>query len=326
MSYFGQVQLRNLQTGDLAYITDFNDLEVAKKVRLVGTTFIGTTKDTNFWTETNAGTGSVTQTAGTVVLATGATANSTTQYQTVRVARFIPGTESVYRAVMKFSNTGTSNNIRRFGGYTANDGAFFQLNGTTMQIGTRAGGSDTVVNQASWNKNTSSFTLDTNYHSFEIHFAYTNFDFYIDGTLVHQVAISGTSTLAAQNLNVNATMENINSGGQTANVSSTFTVSTIFRIGELQTSPIYKNLTTAATTTLKFGAGHLHSVVINNINLNAGTIALFDNTTNSGTLIATITIPKNAALTPIDLHYDVPFSIGLTAVTSVACDITITYE
>lgn len=48
-------------------------------VRLVGTTFDGATKDTNFWTETVTGTGSVTQ-DGEVILSIGTTAGTVLKY------------------------------------------------------------------------------------------------------------------------------------------------------------------------------------------------------------------------------------------------------
>lgn len=323
MSFLKQQQIFEPVTNHTAHVTNFQDLITAERVRLVGTTFVGTTKDTNFWTEAVTGSGTVAQSGGEITLNTGLTANSTVQYQSVRTGRFIPAVENVARTVMRLGDTGTANNIRNWGAFDANNGAFFQLNGTTLNVVTRSGGSDTAVAKASWNVN-NTFTLDTNYHSYEIHFSYVHIEFWIDNVLVHQISISGT--LPVQTFTLPFTFQSNNSGGGTGNVNMIASLGTIFRNGKLQTDSIGKNLTTAATTVLKFGAGRLHHIVLNNPNLNTGTLTLFDNTAASGTTICTFFLPKNAALTPISVDYDIPFSIGLTAVTSVACDVTITYE
>jgi hypothetical protein len=90
--------------------------------------------------------------------------------------------------------------------------------------------------------------------------------------------------------------------------------------GDASTDTIYKNLTGAATTVLKYGAGRLHRVVLNTT---GGTsIALYDNVSGAVPLIATIT---TGAI--VSLEYNVSFYTGLTAVTvGAACDITVIYE
>lgn len=64
-------------------VTPFGKMKVVNPSRLIGTDFIGTTKDTNFWTEAVTGTGAVAQ-AGEITLSTGITADSTAQYQSIR--------------------------------------------------------------------------------------------------------------------------------------------------------------------------------------------------------------------------------------------------
>lgn len=80
------------------------------------------------------------------------------------------------------------------------------------------------------------------------------------------------------------------------------------------------NIATATTTTVKSGAGYLHSIVVNTTA--AGSITIYDNTAGSGTKIATLkaSIGENTYL------YDVNFSVGLTIVTGAASDITATYK
>lgn len=88
------------------------------------------------------------------------------------------------------------------------------------------------------------------------------------------------------------------------------------------------NLVGAATTTVKSGAGVLHSIVINRSAL-SGTITIYDNTAGSGTKIGTITYGALTLLTdpPISALYDASFSTGLTIVTVGAnLDLTIMYR
>lgn len=87
----------------------------------------------------------------------------------------------------------------------------------------------------------------------------------------------------------------------------------------------FLNITTATTTTVKAGAGILKSIVFNK-RVVSGVITIYDNTAASGTKIGTITL--GAALLsdpPQSVLFDVPFSIGLTIVTSEAEDLTVIY-
>jgi len=82
----------------------------------------------------------------------------------------------------------------------------------------------------------------------------------------------------------------------------------------------YTNITTAATTVVKSGAGFLHSITVNTDA--AGTITIYDNTAGSGTKIGTI---KSSAGVN-SYFYDVSFATGLTIVTAAANDLTIAYR
>lgn len=86
----------------------------------------------------------------------------------------------------------------------------------------------------------------------------------------------------------------------------------------------YLNITTATTTTVKSGAGKLNLISINKKGTGTSTIAIYDNTAGSGTLIGTIdsTNLSNA------FYYECNFSTGLTLVTSgtAAPDVTVVYQ
>lgn len=86
----------------------------------------------------------------------------------------------------------------------------------------------------------------------------------------------------------------------------------------------FVHLTTAATTTVKSGAGMLKRVVIN---LGTGTlITMYDNTAASGTVIGIINPPAtNTFVEPRAVEYDINFSTGLTIVTTGTWDLTIVY-
>ncbi len=96
-------------------------------------------------------------------------------------------------------------------------------------------------------------------------------------------------------------------------------------LGELITAPknSYFNQAGAATSTIKSGAGRLHTVAVN-ATAN-GTLIIYDNTTAAGTRIATCSF-SNGVSNPT-LIYDVEFSTGLTIVTTGAnLNITVSYR
>lgn len=83
----------------------------------------------------------------------------------------------------------------------------------------------------------------------------------------------------------------------------------------------FTNITTATTTTVKSGAGVLHTVCVNSLGTVASSTTIYDNTAGSGTKIATL---NTLALLGCQT-YDVAFATGLTVVTTgtIAPDVTI---
>lgn len=86
----------------------------------------------------------------------------------------------------------------------------------------------------------------------------------------------------------------------------------------------YTHISTATTTTVKTGAGVVHTITVNNLGTVASTTTVYDNTAGSGTVIAII----NTLAGQISYIYDVAFNTGLTLVTTgtVAPDITVSYR
>lgn len=80
------------------------------------------------------------------------------------------------------------------------------------------------------------------------------------------------------------------------------------------------NITTATTTVVKSGSGVLRRITINTTA--AGAITVYDNTSATGTKIATF--PSIAVVGSYE--YNVRFSTGLTIVTAAASNITVVWE
>lgn len=87
----------------------------------------------------------------------------------------------------------------------------------------------------------------------------------------------------------------------------------------------YRNISGAATTVVKSGAGTLVRIVVNKL-VSSGVITLYDNTAATGTKIATITNPLTLLQSQTALEYGCRFATGLTVVTSAADDITVIYR
>lgn len=85
----------------------------------------------------------------------------------------------------------------------------------------------------------------------------------------------------------------------------------------------FSNLKANATTTVKSGAGKLHSISINTKGI-TNTVTVYDNTAGSGTTIATI----DSTLGQASFMFDLAFATGLTIVIAggTAADITVTYK
>lgn len=92
-----------------------------------------------------------------------------------------------------------------------------------------------------------------------------------------------------------------------------------------ETGRPYAHISTATTTTVKSGAGSLHSITINTLGTVASTITVYDNTAGSGTVIAVLNSLSTGQGTYI---YNAAFATGLTLVTTgtVAPDVTVTYR
>lgn len=318
MSYWKQTQIID-QSGNLVQVAPGGEVTMIEPVRLAGSSFSGPSLDSNFWTSALVGSGTAAQANDQVVLATGITANSSAAISSVESARFIGESLNRYSGIIQLGDTGTVNNIRRWGMFNGTDGIYFMLSGTTMYVATMKGGVETAVPSASWNANTTVPTL-TNANIYRIIYGDITIQFLINNVLVHKIVSSAAAPTNV--INLTNYLGNVNSGGSTSNVSLTARVSVTQRLGKFETQPKYAHITTAGTYLLKNTAGTLHKIVMNNA---GGTLITgYDNVTATAPVILVINTPSQA--NPVTLSYDLAFSTGLTIVTTGTWDLTVIYQ
>ena len=312
-------------------ISPMGQMRTADTFRLVGTAFSGATFDTRFWTKTvQVALGDATIGNGVLTLATnGPTANGSIIVNSTRIGRYIPASSNFYRANIRIPST-TGANTRRWGAFDANDGFYFKYDATGLSLCTRKTAVEaTPVSSGSFNGHYGSiWTMDANVHAYEIHWNNSKIYFKIDSQLIHTIT-SSTST-AADTLSLKVGLECTNTGGNTNNNTMEVRSSTINRLGPIASTPQWFNASGAgATTTLKYGAGQLQRVVINNPTTTAtNTIILYDNITGAAPIIATLAVGRagNTSLTAGAIEYGLPFFTGLTITTNSTADLTIVYE
>lgn len=291
--------------------TPMDELRTVTTVRLVGSTFTGTTIDANFWTSTLANNGTAAQANGQISLGSSTTNNGSSILQTTRRARYVAGSSNRFRATIQLGDLGVTNNTRRWGMFDGTDGAYFELAGTTLTACVIKGTTRVAVLALS-----APTTSATNY---EIYITNTKVYFVVAGTLVATHTASAATWADTMNLPIR--VDNINAGS-TTNSTISVRVASIHRMGELHTNPNYGRITTAATYNFKYGAGMLHRIVLNNP---AGTlITVYDDTAGTSNVLAIISAPAQA--NPVTLEYGIPFNNGLKVVSTGTWDATVVLE
>jgi len=302
--------------------TPMEELRVVTPIRIVGTSFSGSTVDSNFWSSTvTTGSSLATVVSGsaTMIITTGSALDSRAIVTSVRTARYVAGSASRFRSQIQFGDSGTAGNTRRWGAFTTSNGCFYELAGTSLKIVTRKNGVDTPVLSTAWNGDSQDITL-TSTNEYEIYWTNTKVYFSINGIMRHTVDATVTDWTDERNLPVR--LEHVNSAIVASGLTMKIRVASIYRLGELTTETQYKNITTGGTNVLKYSPGRLDKIIVNFPT--SGSITIYDNTNGAGTTIGLI---NSGALTqPFYLDYGVPFNTGLTIVTSASPNITVVYE
>lgn len=132
-------------------------------------------------------------------------------------------------------------------------------------------------------------------------------------------AVSGTvSATQSGTWNVN------NISGTVSLPTGAATESTLAALSNKFNTNSFSNINTNTTTVVKSGSGVLKRIVVNKVGGASNTCTIYNNTSGTGTIIATI----DPVHTQMVFEYDVVFTTGLTIVTATgtAADLTIVYQ
>lgn len=172
----------------------------------------------SFWAQATANGGSIVVSVGEGLLQTSANATGSAQMVSTPVT-YYPGQVSWFNSAIRLNDTGSAGNTRRWGAFTTigntpNDGYYYELNGTTLNAVSCKAGVATTVASTAWTKvATNPFTLDTNYHQFEIRYTANSVQFLIDNVLRHTA--SGGASSITQTLNFPIAIQTVNTSGAT---------------------------------------------------------------------------------------------------------------
>lgn len=308
-------------------LTPMRELIQQQPIRLVGQTFTGTTLDTLAWAVSGVvGSGSVALSGdSTASVSTGVTANSAVVLSTTKSARFMFGHANLFISVIKTQDAGTVNNVRRVGVGDAVNGIGFVINGTSFGIYSTNNSVTTDILSGLNGELGATVSWSTTAKTLEIVYFTAGYWFFVDGQLLHTIALSSLSVPLTQGLTLPIRVSNVNSGGSTTNVSLSLWNASVFRLGNDNQRPQSSNITTNTTTVLKRGSGTLRRIIINTNGAINNTAAIRDGVDASGALIGTIN--TTAAVGGV-FEYNLDFFTGLTIVTATgtAANITVVYD
>lgn len=233
------------------------------------------------------------------------------------------------RGIFRVGDTGAANNTRRIGCTSLADlldSFYFQLSGTTFSIVAKTTGlADIKVDNGSFNGDDANYTIDTNFHTWEILFTNKRIQFYIDKVLIHTLTettfpICGTRHLRPFIQNINAGV-----GSVTHLYTQALTMLTWGNTSTQSKSWYQEGQTTG--TLLKVGIGSLHSLVISGVTNNAN-IDIYNGTSTAGTKIWSSGAMTNQTV-PLTITFNTgdQFPDGLFVVKNGAnCNTKIFYE
>lgn len=290
-------------------------------VRLDGELFSGTGSLSANWSASPVGSGTATIVDGELVVSTGATADSSQTVRSGRHSRFLSDETHEFDAWARLGDAGAANNVRRWGAFTATDGFFFELSGTTLRVVSRKGGVDTAVASTAWDRRGA--VVETNYHRYGIRYNGGGVEFYVDRVLVHRL-LGQVSSPYTRELDLTIAFENVNSGGLASNKTLYVRNANLKRYGPRHGAGRYVHMAGGASTvTAKSGAGTLIAVSINGPGTGSSTVTVYDNTAASGDVIAVLNSDAQGLY-----QYGIEFSNGLTVAKTpgTAPDVTVIFD
>ena len=278
MSYFSQVQL-NDQYGNDAEVTLLDQLKVSQNVRLAGKVFDVSGFDSNFWSATGATGGTVVCSSGESTATSSGATGSVATITSVSTARYIAANMNYFRGQIRL-DSGQTGNVRQWGcgQIPLTDGLCFQLSGTTFSVVTMSGGTGATTNSGSFNGTVSAYTLDTNYHTYEIYYTMRTAKFVIDGVLIHTVSSSTGAQTQTRNFKPFVLNSNPSSSSAAANLYALTMM--IARYGPPVTQPKTTMFTGTTGAILKVGPGSILGVY-GMANDNNAVLTLYDSPTGA---------------------------------------------
>ncbi len=325
--HFGSiVELLTDHYGNSTYFAPNGEFTALPLYKLCGDAFGGDILDPAMWTATLGTGGTATTNTGELVLSTGTTANNTTSIVSVSTARFSGLAPNKVRIVVQLPDSGVANNIRRGGMFTATNGVFFELNGTTLNLVRRKGGVDTAIANGTFNGQWgATFMPGINSHFYEIIYQPRQLVWIADQKILH--TFNAAPGIWTNTLQLPICLENNNSGGSTTNVSMSVRLAVAARFGipEMEKKGTFISGTTAATI-IKHDIGNFHEITISAVSNNAQ-IVIYDNIAASGkVLFDTGAMPSQTV--PLSLAMgSVHFNIGLTiAITGASANCLIVWD
>lgn len=315
--------IKDGQNGREVQLATNRELRTTESVRICGGGFEGTTIDTNIWTVSAANGASNSISGIEAIIASGTTNGALAVFRTKSIARIRSGYQNVLGMAMRFS-TGVTGNKRKVGMLDENrqNGFFFYLYDSTFGVGCIKGGVETLVPSGNFNGNIgSSYTLDTNYHTFEIFYGLTSIEFYIDGKLLQR--IRGTSAPLVDSMLLYITVENSNTTSTSGSASVYSAMMVVQALTAFNTQPLTANIESNGTYTLKLSGGTLRCII--NMD-NVGTCYVYDNTSAANPKLAP-QIDCTRVLGAIQFGRDgINFNKGLTVVTAGGAKLLVIYE
>jgi len=300
--------------------TPIRDLKVCEPSKMVGTKF-GASIDANFWTASSSGTGAASGVSnGLATLASGTDNSGYAQLRTVRICRFSFTQPLQFRAGIRIPTVAVALNTRNWGAYTdtsrvPQNGVYFSLSETgVLSVNCVKAATPSSVASGSFNGDVSEYTVDTNFHFYEIIYFTAGAWFYIDGVLIHHFSL--TSATLYNSLDNPVNMTSINTvAGVTSGVIECCNAA-IVKLGKNINYPASKyQAGTTAGVNAKIGSGLVHSLTISGV-VNNSVITLYDNTAASGTVLW-----SSGAMSNQTIPFSINFGIGIPFFTGLSFDI-----
>ncbi len=320
MSLFRKTELYDSRTRETVLVDRFSGLRTFVPKRLLGSGF-GSIDTAQVYTKTENNGATVAASGGVATLSTNTASNGNCTLVTQAKARYLSGRQNLLRMLVRCGDTGGTDNVRQWGLYVdSNNYLVFRLSGTTFSIVRSKAGSETVVTSGSFNGNGTQsgglFTMDTNFHGYEIHYTFSRIEFMIDDVAVHTFSIADTTLISSMVGQIY--LSNVNSGGSTTDHDLDVVAVSVVNMGDAVNNPLYYNIDAVAETrTLKSGGGTLHSITIGRLGGANALLTVYDNTAASGTKIITMDLTNNNAFGTHTIGVEgCNFYNGLTYITS----------